>query len=140
MIHYFMNYPEHFERIRREVDEVIAPASAVETIDQLERLPFLDAFRDEAMRLKPVPPAALLEPLEGVVILDHMIPKGTQMIMLLRHVAASDRHFGNARRFDLERWLRNCRLPARHPGPSIRSGAGRGSARGAISLCLRSAP
>ena len=105
MIHHFMQYPEHFERARREVDDVIAPASAVETIDQLERLPFLDAFRDETMRLKPVAPVALLEPLEDVVILDHMIPKGTQMAMLLRHVAASDRHFGNGSRFDPERWL-----------------------------------
>ena len=105
MIHHFIEHPEHFARARSEVDEVVAPASAIETLDQTERLPFLDAFRDETMRLKPVAPIHMLEPLEDVEILGHVIPKGTQMVMLARRVATSDRHFGDGDRFDPERWL-----------------------------------
>ena len=98
-------YPEHFARIRAEVDAVIAPAAAVETIEQAALFPFLDAFFHEAMRLKPVAPIHSQEPVEDIEILGHLIPRGTYIITLIRRLATRDAHFGHAARFDPERWL-----------------------------------
>ena len=103
--YYFLEYPEHFARARAEVDRVLAPAASVEALEHLDRFPFLDAFFNEAMRLKPVAPLNALEPIEDVEILGYRIPKGMEIMTLNRHIAMRDDHFGDAVRFDPERWL-----------------------------------
>ena len=104
-VSYFLQHPEHFARARAEVDGVLAPAAAVEDMEQAGRLPFLDAFFHEAMRLKPVAPINAFEPLEDVEVLDHLIPKGMVIIALNRRIATRDEHFGEAARFRPDRWL-----------------------------------
>ena len=104
-VDYFTQHPEHFARARAEVDGVIAPAASLESIGQAGRLPFLDAFFHEAMRLKPVAPIATLQPIEETGILGYLIPKSTIIMALNRHIALRDENFGNASRFDPERWL-----------------------------------
>ena len=104
-VRYFLRHPEHFARARAEVDAVIAPAAAVEEMDQVARFPFLDAFYKEAMRLKPVAPVNSLQPVEDVDILGHLIPRDIIILALNRHLATRDEHFGHAARFDPERWL-----------------------------------
>ena len=104
-MHYFMRYPEHFARARAEVDEVVPAGTLPEEKEQVERLPFIDAFFNEAMRLKPVAPLGALEPLEDVDLLGYRIPKGMEVTTLNRHIAMQDEHFGDAARFDPERWL-----------------------------------
>ena len=104
-VSYFLRYPEHFARVRAEVDAVIAPSASVEEIEQVDRFPFLDAFFNEAMRLKPVAPLNSMEPIEDVEVLGHIIPKGTVIMTLNRRLATRDEHFGDAARFDPERWL-----------------------------------
>ena len=104
-VHYLMQYPEYFERARREVDSLIAPAPAIETLEQTTKLPFLDAFNNEVMRMKPVAPLAVAEAIDGVEFLGCLIPKGTTIMMLVRRMATRDENFGDANRFDPERWL-----------------------------------
>ena len=104
-VNYFLQHPEHFARARAEVDGVIAPAAAVEEMEQVGRFPFLDAFFHEAMRLKPVAPISAFEPVEPVEILGHLIPKGMVIIALNRRLATRDEHFGEAARFRPDRWL-----------------------------------
>ena len=104
-VSHFPRHPEHFARIRREVDAVIAPSATVEEMEQVARFPFLDAFFHEAMRLKPVAPLNTLEPVEDVEMLGHLIPKGTIIMTLNRRLATRNEHFGDATRFDPERWL-----------------------------------
>ena len=103
--YYFMRHPRHFARARAEVDALIAPSATIGEIGQAGRLPFLDAFSHEAMRLKPVAPINVLEPIEDVEVLGYRIPKGTVMVMLTRRLATRDEHFGDAARFEPERWL-----------------------------------
>ena len=104
-VDYFIRYPEHFARARAEADAVVAPAASIERIEQTEHFPFLDAFFHEAMRLKPVAPISVLESMEDVEMAGCLIPKGTAIIGLTRHIAMRDEHFGDAARFDPERWL-----------------------------------
>ena len=104
-VHYFTKYPEHFERVRYEVDAVVAPEPAIGSLDQTTELPFLDAFCNEVMRLKPVAPLHVVEPVADATILGCAIPKGTPIMMLVRRMATRDENFGAGSRFDPDRWL-----------------------------------
>ena len=105
IIHYFTRFPEAFDRIRREVDDLIAPSAALDTLEQANQLPLLDAFCNEVMRLKPVAPNMALETLEDTEMLGCLIPRGTKLFVLLRYAATREKHFAGGDGFDPERWL-----------------------------------
>ena len=75
-VHYFTTYPEHFERVRNEVDAVVAPEPAIGSLEQTTELQFLDAFCNEVMRLKPVAPLHVVEPISDVTISAARYPRG----------------------------------------------------------------
>ena len=104
-VHYFMEKPKHFERARAEIDSLVAPESVIASLEQTMELPFLDAFCNEVMRLKPVAPLHVLEPTTDVTILGCLVPKGTPLMLLVRRMATRDEHFGDGARFDPDRWL-----------------------------------
>ncbi|MXW40866.1 MAG: cytochrome P450 [Synechococcus sp. SB0668_bin_15] len=105
IVHYCAKFPEAFARVRHEVDALVAPAAALDTLEQASHLPFLDAFCNEVMRLKPVAPNMALETLEDTEMLGCLMPKGTKLFVLLRYVATREEHFAGGDRFDPERWL-----------------------------------
>ena len=123
-VHYLMQYPEHFDRARREVDGVIAPADAIETLEQTKQLPFIDAFNNEAMRLKPVAPLHVLEAVSDVELMGCRVPRGTAIMMLVRREATREEHFADARRFDPERWLSEDKPSPHDPRAFLPFGAG----------------
>ena len=104
-VHYFTLYPGHFRRARSEVDALVAPGPALRSLDQASRLPLLDAFCNEVMRLKPVAPLHVVEPVDDVEILGCFVPKGTPIMMLVRRMATRGESFDDAQRFDPGRWL-----------------------------------
>ncbi len=104
-VHYFSKYPEHFDRVRHEVDDLVAPEPTVQSLEQTNGLPFLDAFCNEVMRLKPVAPLHVVEPVADVEVLGCLIPQGTPIMMLVRRMATRDENFGGGTRFDPDRWL-----------------------------------
>ena len=104
-VHYFTKYPEQFERVRREVDAVVAPEPVIGSLQQTTELPFLDAFCNEVMRLKPVAPLHVLEPVADATILGCAIPKGTPIMMLVRRMATRNENFGDGACFNPDRWL-----------------------------------
>lgn len=106
IIHYFASYPEYFARVRHEIDQVVGEHSLMENLSQAEQLPFLDAFRDEVMRLKPVAPLLVMESNEDIEILGVSIPKGTPLILLTRQIATSETNFFAAQDFRPERWMK----------------------------------
>lgn len=114
-VHLLTGNPDWIDRCRREIDALTALNSpGMESFEQTKRMPVIDAVSSESMRLKPVAPLHMLEPLNDTRILDHEVPKGTTIFMLLRHLATRDEHFVHGDRFDPERWL--LRQDARH-GP-----------------------
>ena len=104
-VHCLMRHPEHLAQVRAEVDAALAPAAAAENIEQVSRLPFLDAFLNEAMRLKPIAPLNAVQPVEDAEILGCLIPRDTIIVTLNRYLGLRDAHFADAGRFDPERWL-----------------------------------
>ena len=114
-IHYLMRYPEHFQRMRSEVDELaVSNSTATLELEQTNRLPFLDAFVNEVMRLKPVAPLIAAEANFDTEILGCQIPKGTTIYMLTRKTATNDSNFINADIFEPDRWL-NAETQRYHP-------------------------
>ena len=106
-VNFFIEYPALFARARAEVDGVLGAAALPDEIEQTAQLPFIEAFYNETMRLKPVAPLTAMEPLEDVELDGYRIPKGTIVMMLTRHIAVDDRRFGHASEFDPDRWLKS---------------------------------
>ena len=104
-VHTFMNHPAHFEQARREVDALVAPEPAITSLEQTARLAFLDACCNEVMRLKPVAPLFVLEPVADVELLGCLVPKGTPLMLLTRRIATRNEHFSDGASFDPGRWL-----------------------------------
>ncbi|MCB1748574.1 MAG: cytochrome P450 [Gammaproteobacteria bacterium] len=104
-VNYLLEYPQHCARARAEVDGVLGSAPIAEAIEQTHEFPFVEAFYNEAMRLKPVAPINAMEPLQDVEMLGHVIPRGTVVMLLNRRIATRDENFGHAATFDPERWM-----------------------------------
>ena len=104
-VHLLAGHPNWLERCQREADEAIAPSAGIEAPQQAARLPVLDAVCNEAMRLKPVAPLHVVEPVADSEIMGCLIPGGTPIMMPVRRMATEDRNFRDGGRFDPERWL-----------------------------------
>ncbi len=105
--HYFMEFPEYLEQVRAEVDALCGTARSLTEHKQLSELPYLEAFANETMRLKPVGPLFPMEPNEDVELLGYQIPKRTPVIALTRHIAINSSNFGKPDTFNPERWLKS---------------------------------
>ena len=105
-VHLLAGNPDWLDRCRREIDALTASNSpGMVDFGQTRRMPVIDAVSSESMRLKPVAPLHVLEPLSDTRMLGHRIPEGDTIFMLLRRMATRDGHFRNGDRFDPERWL-----------------------------------
>ena len=104
-VHYMTAYPEHFQRIRDEVDALAGSRRTLLDMEQTRKLPRLDAFVNEVMRLKPVAPLQVIEPVSDVEIMGYPIPRGTPINILARRMATRDENFVNGNRFEPDRWL-----------------------------------
>jgi cytochrome P450 len=102
---YFIEFPEYFQRARDEVDSVFGPASSLTDFKQLTELPFIEAFANETMRLKPIAPINGMETNKGVELMGYYLPVNTQVLALTRHAAINKSHFGEPNRFNPDRWL-----------------------------------
>jgi cytochrome P450 len=99
----------HPDALRRARDEVLrcAPSLDALTIEQVDRLDFLEACTHESMRLKPAAPFISVEALEDTVVGDVAVGKGTIVLCLMRDTSPDNPRFENAAQFDPERWLQD---------------------------------
>ena len=104
-VHYLITYPEHFQRVRNEVDALAGPHQTLLDMEQTRKLPRLDAFFNEVMRLKPVAPLQVVQPISDVEIMGYQIPRETPINILARRMATRDENFAHGSRFEPDRWL-----------------------------------
>ncbi|MFP5392826.1 MAG: cytochrome P450 [Gammaproteobacteria bacterium] len=104
LIYLLHRHPDTLRRARAEVLEV-APDPAQLTIEQIDRLDFVEACAHEAMRLKPPAAYLPLEALADTVVGDVEVPKGTIVWCVLRRNSVSDAYFRDANSFAPQRWL-----------------------------------
>ena len=98
--------PAALARAVAEVRQLPTPLANL-TVDQLDKLPWLDACIQEAMRLKPVAPFMGLHALRDTVVGDVAVPAGTLLWCVMRRNSLDDGHFANAASFSPQRWLAN---------------------------------
>ena len=105
IMHFMIEHPETQLRMKKEAVDVVGQGGMISDLQDTERLPFIEAVTQEAMRLKPVGPVIFLESLEDTSIGDAAIPKGTALMLLTMHGALQDTNFAAAQEFRPERWL-----------------------------------
>ncbi len=102
MIYLLQRHPEALARARAEASSI-----DLEKYEEVSALPFVDACINETMRLKPVAPIIMLEPVRDTVVGGIEMPAGTLVMCLMRAGATDARHFPDPWAFDPARWLSN---------------------------------
>ena len=102
---YFIDFPQYFARARAEADAVLGDAAVISDPRDLRSLPFIEAFVNETMRLRPVGPIFPMECIEPVELMGCAIPARTPIIGLTRYIAVAPENFTAPETFDPERWL-----------------------------------
>jgi cytochrome P450 len=100
MIYLLSRHPEALRRARDEVS-----GKDLGKYENASALPYLDACINETMRLKPVAPIIMLEPIKDTKAADIELPAGTLIMCLMRAGATDERRFPDAQAFAPERWL-----------------------------------
>lgn len=105
VLYYLAKYPEVQDRLRVEVDAVLAGEPLTE-FEKTRQFPYVDALINETMRLKPVAPINILEANRDVTVGPLALRKGELVAILSRAIALREADFSAAKRFNPERWLR----------------------------------
>jgi cytochrome P450 len=104
MIHLLWRHPEALLRATEEVRSVVADPENP-TYEQLGALPYVEACAHETMRLKPVAPMLVLQPLRETTAGNVRVPRNVTVLGLMRRDSVSDEFVPNAGDFRPERWL-----------------------------------
>jgi cytochrome P450 len=104
-MHHLCDAPESVAALRREADAVMPADPVPADVEQANRLAYAAAVGNEAMRLRPVAPAPLFEPVVDVVVGDVAVPKGTTVVTLLRPATRDAARFHAPGDFAPERWI-----------------------------------
>ena len=104
MIHLLWQNPLALARATEEVRRVLAGSSAI-TLDQMDKLDYVEACAHETMRLKPVAPVNSVQALRDTVVGDVQVHTGMLVMCLTRRDGVADAHVPQADQFLPERWL-----------------------------------
>lgn len=105
MIYYLSTHPEVQARMREEIDQVLGDATRVESLEQAAALRYINAAFIETLRLRPVAPLLMLQANEALELDGHLVPEGTEVVVLLDQEARSAERFADPDAFRPERWL-----------------------------------
>ena len=103
MIHLLWRNPSALQRATEEVRRIANDATP--TIDQINKLDFVEACAHETMRLKPVATQLALQALRDTVVGDVQVGEGDVVICIMRRDSVSESHVARADAFEPERWL-----------------------------------
>lgn len=123
-VKHFIDHPALFARARAEANEVLGEARLPPDHATAERLPFIEAFANETMRLKPVAPLQIMETKEAVEVAGVRLPARTGIVLLHRRIATDGGHFARPLDFDPDRWLERRELSAHNPKAFMPFGGG----------------
>jgi len=103
LLHLLWQHPAALARATSEVRA--ACGSGPPTIDQLDRLDWVEACIHETMRLKPVAPQNTMQAVRDTTLAGVHVKAGMLVMCVMRHDATSDAHLPQASSFLPERWL-----------------------------------
>src|SRR5262245_8136880 len=100
MIYLLYRHPDALALARDEVQKI-----EFRKYEQVAAMPYIDACINETMRLKPVAPIIMLEPVHDTVIAGIEVPARHLIMCLMRAGPTQEKNFANATMFDPSRWL-----------------------------------
>ncbi|KAG0238559.1 hypothetical protein BGW42_004321 [Actinomortierella wolfii] len=114
---YLVKHPEKLKRLCDEIDAATIGNAPDELpkLDQVRKLPYLDAVINESFRLRPVSATGIpREVPEDKEILGYKIPKGTICLAQIRELHCDPLYFPEPEKFIPERWI-----PGETPFPPV---------------------
>ncbi|NRO99496.1 cytochrome P450 [Paraburkholderia sp. NMBU_R16] len=105
MTHFMCSNAAVQRKMQDEVDAVLGTEKLLTDPGQADKLTYIDAVANETMRLKPVAPFLVVEPLNDVELDGVSVPKGTIIILLTRYPNLLEQHYVRAQTFDPDRWI-----------------------------------
>ena len=105
-IYLLADQPEIQEKLHQEAKTVLNDGSWLIDYNNHSALVYAEAVALETMRIKPVAPLLLFEPLEDVEIKGYLFKKGAKLMIESRYSAISSDHFGEPEKFNPERWIK----------------------------------
>ena len=108
MIYLLWQHPLTLARATEEVRRVLGSGNTATntiTMEQLDKLDYVEACAHETMRLKPVAPVNSVQALRDTVVGDVQVRTGMLVICLTRRDCVADRFVPQAAEFQPERWL-----------------------------------
>ncbi|XP_017143463.1 probable cytochrome P450 6d4 [Drosophila miranda] len=99
-------YPELLERLQTEVDETLAKNDGHITYDALQKMEFLDLCVQESLRKYPGLPMLNRECTQDYTVpdTDHVIPKGTPVVISLYGIHHDAEYFPEPETYDPDRY------------------------------------
>ncbi len=104
LIYLLWTHPEALQQAKDEIGTHVRDTHSP-GMDEMDKLPYLEACIHETMRLKPVGPQLPLQANRDIAVGDVQVPKGTIVISLLRSDTLREDLVDQAHAFRPERWL-----------------------------------
>ncbi|MDG1333517.1 MAG: cytochrome P450 [Crocinitomicaceae bacterium] len=123
-IYLLTKHPDYQAKLQSEIDGALAGTKSITEYELTQGFKFLEAIANETMRLKPVAPLLLFEPLSDVEIEGYLFKKGTRMLVHSRHATLQEENFTNGKDFFPERWMKESRCPMHSMDAYIPFGGG----------------
>ncbi|KAL6257579.1 hypothetical protein P5V15_011156 [Pogonomyrmex californicus] len=102
------NFPEIQEKLYKEMLDIYGLEtlkSAPIKYDDIQRMYYLDCIIKETLRLFPVIPLIGRKVMENLKIGDHILPKGTDVIIPIIYLHRNEKYWPNPLTFDPDRFL-----------------------------------
>ena len=113
-MHHLCDLPGCVEALRREATATFGEAALPANLEEASRLAYAAAIANESMRLRPVAPLPIFEPVVDVTVGDVAVPRGTNIVYVARSATLSHAYFDSPKEFVPERWLEGGRAGKAH--------------------------
>ncbi|HRI68053.1 MAG TPA: cytochrome P450 [Polyangium sp.] len=104
-IHHLCDDARATQALRAESDRLLGDRWLDADLEQAGKLAYANAAANESMRLRPVAPGLIMEPMKDVVIGDVAIPRGVPIALMCRLPNLSAERFSRPNEFVPERWI-----------------------------------
>jgi cytochrome P450 len=100
--------PEIQKKVEDELDSIFAnDTDRHATMEDLTNMKYLECCVKETLRLYPSAPYISREHTEDIVVRDHVIPAGTEIVLFIYGQHRNPEDFDEPTRYDPERWMSN---------------------------------
>lgn len=117
-------HPEKQQAIVKEAENLITDGCWMKDYAMNHDYKQIEAVANETMRMRPVAPLLLFEPLSDFEVMDYAFPKGSLLLVQSRHAAMLDKNFTDAGEFNPSRWLKESKCPMHNLSAYIPFGGG----------------